>query len=132
MLVSTYFTQLRPFRLPSWALFWPRRRRAAHAPASRVEPVWPTWERALRAELLRYGDATPDDLWRIPGDFRAYTLERYAQTHADSQALEVRNHHLRLLTGDRLKRWHAAWYRAGNALGHGPACRRMHAWRWMH
>ncbi len=118
--IFTYFAQLRPFGLPFWAVFFPHRRRPAFAWPTKLEAAWPAWERALRAELLRHGDVIPDDLLRVPVDFSAYTLERYAQTHADSQVLEVRNHHLRLLTGDRLRRWHGAWYRAGRALGVRP------------
>ena len=120
LLVTTYLTRLRPYGVPPWALLLPQRRRVALAQPTRVEAAWPAWERALCAELLRHGDAIPADLLRVPRDFRTYTVERYTEAHADSQALDVRNHHLRLLTGDRLQRWHAAWHRAGRVLGARP------------
>lgn len=126
LFASVYLTRLRPYRIPPWALLLPRRRKVALAQPARVDAAWPAWERALRAELLRHGDALPDDLLRVPAIFRTYTLERYAQIHAETQVLEgqaprlLSSGRLRLLSGDRLQRWHAAWYRAGWALGARP------------
>jgi len=115
--VSTYVNLARPFGLPLWATLLARRRLDAYACPSALEAAWPDWERAVRAQLLRYGDATADDLRRVPAPFRRYALRRYAQTHEPVQALEARPGQVQLLTGDRQRRWHAAWAAAARSIG---------------
>ena len=108
-LARTYANLTRPFGVPLWATVLARSRLDTYVRPAVLESAWPEWERAIRAELLRYGDVTVDDLVRVPAVFRRYGLRRYAQVHSTVQALEARETRLRLLTGDRLRRWHAAW-----------------------
>jgi hypothetical protein len=120
VLASTYANLARPFGLPLWATLLARRRLDAYARRDALKTAWPDWEQAVRTELLRYGDATPDDLRSVAGPFRRYALRRYAKTYAPVQTLEAHPGRLRLLTGDRLRRWHAGWASAGRELGTRP------------
>jgi hypothetical protein len=115
--VSAYVNLAHPFGLPLWATWLARRRLDAYARPAALEAAWPDWERAVRAQLLRYGEATADDLRRVPTPFRRYALRRYAQTYDTVQALEARPGQVRLLTGDRQRRWHAAWSTAARSIG---------------
>jgi ligand-binding sensor domain-containing protein len=116
-LVFTNANLARPFGLPLWATLLARRRLDVYADPERLDTAWPDWEQVVRAELLRHGDATKDDLLRVPRPFRRYALRRYARTYAPVQMLEAQPGRLRLLTGDRLRRWQTAWGAAGRALG---------------
>ncbi|HET91460.1 MAG TPA: hypothetical protein ENN99_12105 [Chloroflexi bacterium] len=116
-LALTYANLARPFGVPLWATLLARRRLDSYARPTALEAAWSDWEQAIRAELLRYGDVTAVDLFQIPGPFRRYALRRYAQTHSATQALESHPTRLRLLTGDRLRRWWAAWDTASRSVG---------------
>jgi hypothetical protein len=108
-LALTYANLTHPFGVPPWATLLARRRIETYVRPAALESAWPDWERAIRTELLRYGDVTVDDLVQVPAAFRRYGLRRYAQAHDSTQTLEARETRLRLLTGDRLRRWHTAW-----------------------
>jgi len=122
-LTFTYANLARPFGIPLWATVLARRRLDAYARPAALDNAWPDWEQAVRSELLRYGDATADDLRRVPGPFRRYALRRYGKTYDQIQTLEASPGRLRLLAGDRLLRWHAAWYVSGKELGMQPGLR---------
>ncbi len=114
---STYANLAHPFGLPPWATLLARRRLDTYARPSALETAWPDWEQVVRAQLLRFGDASVADLRGIPGPFRHYALRRYVQTHAPVQALQAQPGKVQLLTGDRQPRWHNAWITAARSIG---------------
>jgi ligand-binding sensor domain-containing protein len=117
VIAFTYANFARPFGLPLWATFLARGHLDAYANPAALENAWPDWERAIRTELLQHGDTTADDLLRVPGPFRRYALQRYDQEYDSIQTLEAYPGRLRLLTGDRLDRWHTAWATTARSLG---------------
>ena len=111
-----YVNLCRPFGLPLWAPFLARRHLDQYARAEALDARWPEWRKSVRTELLGYGAVQGDDL-AVPPAFRRYALRRYEETCASTLLLENTPGGLRLLSGDRLRRWHRAWATASSELG---------------
>lgn len=89
------------------------------------EKVWQEWEQEIRSRLLLYGEVIPEELRRIPADYRVQALRRYAETYGETQALEdYTGDSLRLLNNDLLQRWNEAWHDTEEALGKNPGIAR--------
>ena len=98
----------RPFGVPALAAWFASQRLADRAHPAALAAAWPGWEKAVRAEVVRYGDAYPVDLEIVPGPFRRYALKRYAELYADIEWLDVGPGQIRLRDGGLLRRWQAA------------------------
>jgi ligand-binding sensor domain-containing protein len=107
-LLRTYQTGSRPFGVPLRVAVLTPWRQADHVQPAALEAAWPAWEQAVRAEVVRYGEARPEDLVAIPAPFRCYALKRYAVLNAGYERLAVRPGRVRLSDGEHIGRWHAA------------------------
>ena len=85
------------------------------------EKAWKEWEQEIRTRLLLYGEVTPEELRKIPAEYREQALRRYAKTHETTQALEdYAGYSLRLLNSVLLQQWNEAWHDAAKNLGNKP------------
>lgn len=81
------------------------------------EQVRQEWEQQIRSQLLLYGEVTPEELRKIPPDYREQALRRFAETYQTTLALEdYTGYSLRLLNSDVLQRWHDSWNNTAQAL----------------
>ncbi len=74
-----------------------------------LDANWPKWERTVQRQLFGYGDVTPDDVPSIPGPFRMYALQRYAQTYAKGHSVQLNGKRLHAAARTQMRRWASAW-----------------------
>jgi len=98
----------RPFGVPALAVWFAPQRLADLARPAALAAAWPGWEKALRAEVVRYGDACPVDLEIVPGPFRLFALKRYAELYADLERIDVGPSQIQLRDRGLIRRWQAA------------------------
>ncbi len=98
----------RPFGVPVLAAWFAPQRLADWARPAALAEAWPAWEKAVRVEVVRYGDACPVDLDTVPAPFQRHALKRYAELYADSERLDVGPGQIRLSDGGLIRRWRAA------------------------
>ncbi len=98
----------RPFGVPVLAVWFAPQRLADSARPAALAEAWPRWEKAVRTEMVRYGDACLVDMEIVPGPFRRYALQRYAELYADTERLDVGPGQIRMRDGGLIRRWWAA------------------------
>ncbi|MCS7060810.1 MAG: hypothetical protein RMN25_06545 [Anaerolineae bacterium] len=74
-----------------------------------LSQAWPSWEKDIKTQLYRYGDACPVDLRRIPSPFRRWALQRYRAVYGAEQPLKMDADRLRLDSSQRVRAWLCEW-----------------------
>ncbi|MCL5999467.1 MAG: hypothetical protein M1546_25895 [Chloroflexi bacterium] len=90
------------------ALFTPGRS-TKYARPQALDVAWPRWERSVQSQLYGYGEVKPVDLPRVPGPFRLYALQRFAQVYGQQQSVTLKGDRLSATARDLMNRWVNTW-----------------------